>query len=223
MEAWKEELYHHGIKGMRWGVRRYQNPDGTLTPAGQKRYAKLEERLNKLDSTARRDTRNLTEGEHEYRSDTASYRMGDYRYLNDKDLKARNTRMELEIGYRAKLATIEKAQWGAGKKFVENMLKPALKDVATDATKTMVKSVTGPFIDAISDSIKSGISGSMERSKNKKAAKQNETTTKEKTKTDSSGNTTTVTTVKNQSETTKTVEKQNSDGSSSKKVKKKTR
>lgn len=32
------ELYHHGIKGMRWGIRRYQNPDGSLTPAGKKRY-----------------------------------------------------------------------------------------------------------------------------------------------------------------------------------------
>ena len=32
------ELYHHGIKGQRWGVRRYQNPDGSLTVAGQKRY-----------------------------------------------------------------------------------------------------------------------------------------------------------------------------------------
>ena len=33
------ELYHWGIKGMKWGVRRYQNKDGTLTPAGKKRYA----------------------------------------------------------------------------------------------------------------------------------------------------------------------------------------
>lgn len=32
------ELYHHGIKGMRWGVRRYQNKDGSLTAAGKKRY-----------------------------------------------------------------------------------------------------------------------------------------------------------------------------------------
>lgn len=31
-------LYHHGIKGMRWGVRRYQRKDGSLTPEGRKRY-----------------------------------------------------------------------------------------------------------------------------------------------------------------------------------------
>lgn len=31
-------LYHHGIKGQKWGVRRYQNDDGTLTEEGKKRY-----------------------------------------------------------------------------------------------------------------------------------------------------------------------------------------
>lgn len=32
------DLYHWGIKGQKWGVRRYQNKDGSLTPAGKKRY-----------------------------------------------------------------------------------------------------------------------------------------------------------------------------------------
>lgn len=31
-------LYHHGVKGMKWGIRRYQNKDGSLTAAGRKRY-----------------------------------------------------------------------------------------------------------------------------------------------------------------------------------------
>lgn len=34
------ELYHHGVKGMKWGVRRYQNKDGSLTPAGKARSQK---------------------------------------------------------------------------------------------------------------------------------------------------------------------------------------
>lgn len=33
-----EYLAHHGIKGQKWGVRRYQNPDGSLTDEGRRRY-----------------------------------------------------------------------------------------------------------------------------------------------------------------------------------------
>lgn len=38
VECEYNSIYHHGIKGQHWGVRRFQNEDGSLTPAGQKRY-----------------------------------------------------------------------------------------------------------------------------------------------------------------------------------------
>lgn len=40
------ELCHHGVIGQKWGIRRYQNPDGSLTPEGQQRYGIKEARRN---------------------------------------------------------------------------------------------------------------------------------------------------------------------------------
>lgn len=52
--AYSNELAHYGIIGQKWGIRRYQNPDGSLTEAGQKRYGKL---TSKVDKAYQRSTR----------------------------------------------------------------------------------------------------------------------------------------------------------------------
>lgn len=68
-------LYHHGIKGQKWGIRRYQNEDGSLTPEGKKRLQdvtdtfgrynerafNLQTRLNNKDTPSREDVREFNE------------------------------------------------------------------------------------------------------------------------------------------------------------------
>ena len=48
--TYPNELYHYGVKGMKWGVRRYQNYDGSYTKAGMKRFNKSLETYEKADA-----------------------------------------------------------------------------------------------------------------------------------------------------------------------------
>lgn len=59
MNAYQAELYHHGIKGQRWGVRRYQNADGSLTAAGKARYG-----VNEDGYLSKRGSRKFEKDQH---------------------------------------------------------------------------------------------------------------------------------------------------------------
>lgn len=80
----KDELYHWGIKGMKWGVRRFQNTDGSLTPAGRRRYGgdgNAGDEEEKIDYAPKRN-----------RKDASEY--------TDEELRAQINRMQMERQYR---------------------------------------------------------------------------------------------------------------------------
>lgn len=74
-------LEHHGILGMKWGVRKYQNEDGTLTDAGKKRY-KTKTNFEKQTARDRRIRRNAIKSA---KTTIAAVSLGLYLYKNYKD------------------------------------------------------------------------------------------------------------------------------------------
>ena len=54
MVVYSDELCHYGVLGMRWGIRRYQNPDGSLTAAGKKRKKLSSDGMKHLSEKSRR-------------------------------------------------------------------------------------------------------------------------------------------------------------------------
>lgn len=121
------ELYHHGIRGMKWGIRRYQNKDGSLTNAGKKRRAKLEGELEKLGG-----------GKKETGSGQKSVSE-----MTNKELQEHTTRMQLEKNYydaQKSLASANPKQVSKGKKMAEKFFNDSILPAISSSAKSYLES-----------------------------------------------------------------------------------
>ena len=109
------QLYHYGILGQKWGIRRFQNSDGTRTAAGKKRDA----------------TREVTKSEDHIKSRESKSRSPEG--LSNDELRKLNERLQLEATYKS--LTTEKVQKS------ESFVKKALRDAGTQALTDFSKGV----------------------------------------------------------------------------------
>lgn len=118
-----DELYHWGIKGMKWGVRRFQNKDGSLTPAGQKRRAKLESKLEKLGSSSKKSS-----GDYDSDSESAApTKKKSVSEMSDDELNRAISRARLEDTYRQLRPEPKPVEKNAfGKQILNDVVKPAM-------------------------------------------------------------------------------------------------
>lgn len=116
------ELMHYGIIGMKWGIRRYQNADGTLTSAGKKRY----------DKEPSPDHYVLPDSKQPYE-------------LSNQELKDRNKRIELENKY---IENIQKQATSGRKAYdkVKTILIGAAVTGATMLAGAAVKSLVDKIV-----------------------------------------------------------------------------
>lgn len=141
------ELYHYGILGMRWGVRRYQNKDGTLTAAGRKKYAKLQAQSDEIEAKKRAlvgDRDPAAQKPQMLSEDYARAHSGKSpKVMDTEELKGINTRLQQEKLYYETLSTVSKLTYKpTAMEKLANVGKKALSDALTEWGTQAIKNIT---------------------------------------------------------------------------------
>lgn len=142
-----DELYHHGIKGQKWGIRRFQNPDGSLTAEGKRRYGTVENfnRLSAAESKmqkAKTAKQNANANYNREYNKARSVKNSVYGLIGDKEHRAAVTKQwEKTIDYAQKAGKADK-DYKTAKKEYKNLKKSVSKLAkvkAKDLSKAQVK------------------------------------------------------------------------------------
>lgn len=105
------DLRHHGIKGQKWGVRRYQKADGTLTPLGKLRYGDANDYEEMGKQVAKADSFIKTAKKYQEEKDHKEYEekiKTDLSKMSDAELQRVVNRMNLEQRYTQVMRSREK-------------------------------------------------------------------------------------------------------------------
>lgn len=129
-----DELYHHGVLGQRWGVRRYQNKDGSLTALGKKRATKLESKYEKV--TGKKMGSKSSDSSSDSKTDTSKPKS--ISEMSNAELQAKIDRIRLETT----LDSLTPKHVSAGEKFVNGM-----KSSATSILKDKGTKIVGDYLD----------------------------------------------------------------------------
>ena len=120
-------LTHHGIKGMKWGIRRYQNKDGTLTAAGKERYNTYREYRNDkirsiVDTSSIKDKAQKYKQEDDNLTSTETYIWDDASDLDSRIARGLLDRILTKSG-RPPFDMVTKDGKAAGEKYIKAMEK----------------------------------------------------------------------------------------------------